>query len=264
MQWIYLSPHLDDVAFSCGGLVRQQIENGATASIWTICAGDPPSGKLSDFAEELHSRWETREDATRSRRLEDILSCKFLGATYRHLPIPDCIYRKANQDYWRDLGEVDGLEISTQPNFLYCTREALFGQVDPGETKLVQDLTDYFVKEIPATAEVVCPLTVGSHVDHRLTRSAAEELRKPLWYYADFPYTLEISGWLEQLETIGWKKYLFKITSDSLLAWQRATEAHQSQISTFWQSAAEMRNELQAYTDTIGGITLWKPPVSCV
>ena len=59
MEWIYFSPHLDDVALSCGGLAWEQSQSGSPVQVWTICAGDPPARPLSAFAEELHERWET-------------------------------------------------------------------------------------------------------------------------------------------------------------------------------------------------------------
>jgi hypothetical protein len=63
MEWIYLSPHFDDVAFSCGGLVWEQTELGDEVSIWTICAGEPPPGPVSKYAQSLHDRWKTGPSA---------------------------------------------------------------------------------------------------------------------------------------------------------------------------------------------------------
>jgi len=44
------------------------------------------------------------------------------------------------------------------------------------------------------------PLAIGSHRDHVLTRTAAERLGIPLWFYADYPYLVygdhTLSGWL--------------------------------------------------------------------
>lgn len=95
MHWIYLSPHLDDVALSCGGLVWEQSQAGEQVEVWTVCAGDPPPGPLSPFAEELHRRWKTGPEAAQPRREEDKRSLEFLGASPRHFPLPDCIYRRA-------------------------------------------------------------------------------------------------------------------------------------------------------------------------
>ncbi len=87
MEWIYLSPHLDDIALSCGGLVWEQVHSGSQVSIWTICAGDPPSQAYSDFARSFHERWGTGVWAVATRRAEDIVSCARLGAAHRHFPI---------------------------------------------------------------------------------------------------------------------------------------------------------------------------------
>ncbi|MRR32548.1 PIG-L family deacetylase, partial [bacterium] len=94
MQWIYLSPHLDDAVLSCGGMIAEQASGGDSIQIWTICAGAPPAGRLSPFARKLHQRWGTGRDAIKVRRLEDRAACQRLGAVSRHFPIPDCIYRQ--------------------------------------------------------------------------------------------------------------------------------------------------------------------------
>ncbi len=124
MSWLYLSPHLDDAALSCGGLIWEQAQSGEEVSLWTICAGDPPSGPLSPFAESVHARWGTGREASAARRAEDIRSCAILGAAFHHLSIPDCIYRRSPKT-----GEV-----------LYGSEETIFGPVHPEETLLVSKL----------------------------------------------------------------------------------------------------------------------------
>ena len=69
MEWIYLSPHFDDVALSCGGLLWEQAQAGEGASVWTICAGEVPAGQLSPFAQSLHERWEKGQGAAVQRRV---------------------------------------------------------------------------------------------------------------------------------------------------------------------------------------------------
>ena len=68
MHWIFLSPHYDDAALSCGGIIWEAVRRGAQVSIWTVCAATPPTGQLSPFAEELHARWETGPQAPLQRR----------------------------------------------------------------------------------------------------------------------------------------------------------------------------------------------------
>jgi len=57
MDWVFLSPHLDDAVLSCGGFIFELIQKGERVEICTICAGDPPPGELSPLAEMLHQRW---------------------------------------------------------------------------------------------------------------------------------------------------------------------------------------------------------------
>ena len=70
MRWIYLSPHLDDIVLSCGGMVWQQVQAGDVVEIWTIFSGDAPPGPLAGFAQELHARWQTGPEASAVRRAE--------------------------------------------------------------------------------------------------------------------------------------------------------------------------------------------------
>ena len=58
-EWIYISPHLDDAVLSCGGMIRQQVQQGERVQVWTVCAKENPYPQLSEFAQTLHDRWET-------------------------------------------------------------------------------------------------------------------------------------------------------------------------------------------------------------
>ncbi|MEW5868059.1 MAG: PIG-L family deacetylase [Chloroflexota bacterium] len=245
MDYIYLSPHLDDVVLSCGGLIWEQTRAGRQVGIWTLCAGDAPPGPLSPFAQSLHARWETGPAATARRRLEDIAACQRLLASCHHFDIPDCIYRRAGPP-----GQVD---------FLYASEEALFGSLHPAEEPLVQDLANELAQSVPTGAQLVCPLTLGNHVDHQLTRVAAERLNRPLWYYADYPYASQQSSQLEELRQQGWQPVRFPVSPDGLRAWQEAVAAHQSQISTFWPDLDSMRAAIQGYwAGAESGVILWQ------
>jgi LmbE family N-acetylglucosaminyl deacetylase len=174
MDWIYLSPHLDDVALSCGGLVWEQGQRGKAIAIWTICAGDPPGDAHSPFAESLHARWAAGPQAVVNRRSEDIVSCRRLGSIPRHFSIPDAIYRRSPS--------------GGAP--LYASDEALFGELNPEEDGLVAALRGKLQQALPPQVQLVCPFGIGGHVDHRLVRAAAESLNRRLWYYADYPYVV--------------------------------------------------------------------------
>ena len=250
-EWVYLSPHFDDVALSCGGLAWEQAQAGETVSVWTICGGDIPQGPLSPFAELLHARWGTGREAVEQRRAEDSVSCQAMGADYRHFPLPDCIYRRAGVDYWAQAK-------SAAREHLYASEEAIFGAIEPAETPLIAQLSARLGEALPAQAEVVCPLALGGHVDHRLTRAAAEALGRKLWYYADYPYVLRQMEDLQALEEAGAAKAVFPITAGGLKAWQDSIAAHGSQISTFWPNLEKMEEEMAGYRERMGGGILWR------
>ncbi len=244
MNWIYFSPHIDDAALSCGGLIFQQSQAGETVQIWTLCAGDPPAGPLTPFAELLHDRWKLGREAAGQRRLEDLDSCARLCAFPRHFPMPDCIYRRS---------EVDGAP-------LYPTEEAIFARLHPEEESQVSLLAARLALQLPPEVQLVSPLAVGNHVDHQFTRRALERLGRPLWYYPDFPYAEKESGFFDDLSQAGWRKQEFPLSPAALEAWGDAIAAHRSQMSTFWEDEAGMRSALQAYSETQGGVRLWRPP----
>ncbi len=244
MAWVYLSPHLDDAALSCGGLAWEQAQAGEAVSIWTICAGEPPPGELSLFARQLHARWQAGQNAPAIRRMEDSESCRRIGASYRHFSIPDCIYRRHPQT-----GE-----------FMYASEASLNGPLHPGDMQLVHALGDELQRCLPVEAIFACPLAFGNHVDHQLTCLAAEDYPRNTWYYADFPYVLRSHPQLEQLRLQGWKSRLYPISRGGLLAWQESIAAHASQNSTFWPGEPEMRRAVSDYLAEAGGIRLWRQP----
>ena len=242
MTWIYLSPHFDDVALSCGGLVWQQVQAGEAVQIWTICGGAPdPSQPFSPFAQSLHERWGTGPAAVAARRREDLASCRVMGARARHLAVFDCIYR-----------------TSADGQAYYASEEALNGPLHPDEAANAAEISRLRAVRLPRGAQVVCPLSLGDHVDHQLTRRAAEQIGRPLWYYADYPYVLRQPARLEELRQAGWKQETFPLSAAGLTAWQEAVAAHASQISTFWRNEATMRAAIADYAAQAGGIALWQ------
>jgi len=238
MKWIYLSPHLDDVALSLGGLLWEQSAKDISICIWTICAGDAPPGPLSPFAKSLHERWETGREAIVARRAEDVEACAILGASYRHFTIPDCIYRKNEQT-----GE-----------YPYKSENSLTSPLHPDEQPLVRALSQSLEASLTPEIQLVCPLALGNHVDHQLTRAAAEQLKIPLWYYADYPYVQAIPDW----ELKNMKPTVYPISVEGVTAWGDSVAAYRSQISTFWKNIPEMQVEICDYSRQMKGAILWR------
>ncbi len=241
MDWIVLSPHLDDAVLSCGGWIHQRVQAGDQVEIFTICAGDAPAGAFSLLAEELHARWGSGVDATALRRAEDLQACQQLGAFARHFNIPDCIYRRN----------------PTSGSPLIERNQDLFQPLPDVERPLVESIAAELAGWISAQCLLVSPLTLGGHIDHHLTRAAAEQTHRPLLYYADYPYLLQDEARFTAALDANWKTCTFAIPPASLAAWQNAIACYRSQISTFWQDEAAMRAAIEHYWRRGGGGRLW-------
>jgi LmbE family N-acetylglucosaminyl deacetylase len=262
MDWIYLSPHFDDAVFSCGGLLWEQAQAGNTVTIWTICAGEPLTGEFSAFAQMHHIRWESGEQAVAQRKLEDQLACQRVGAAYHYLPVPDCIYRRAGENYFGKRNKQKASRTIQDPGpeeHLYTTLEAILGPLRPEEDGLVGQVSAELSRTLPEHSQVVCPLALGGHADHRLTRRAAEAIGKPLAYYADFPYVLRSTPQVDELKLNGWQNTTRPISPPGVQAWYEAMVDHKSQISTFWDDLPALQSALESYVAQNGGATLWQP-----
>ncbi len=241
--YIYLSPHLDDVVLSLGGLIYEQTRQGDDVSIWTVCAGDPPTDRpLTDYGQMMHILWELGDDVPYKRSREDAAACRVLGASFRRYTVPDNIYR-----------------------YLPGTDEAVvkvpddnFGALEPVESYLIPPVTDWLRKNISDDAHIVAPLAIGHHRDHVLTRKAAEGLGIALWRYVDYPYVIrdqyDLADWIPETA----ERYTVPLTSADVEAWQEAIACYRSQLLMLWPDENDMRQAIQDYAQSGGGATLYR------
>lgn len=241
-MWVYLAPHLDDAVYSCGGQIFGQAQAGEQVVVLTVCAGPPPDGDLSPFAQALHAAWGlAAEQVVPMRRAEDQAACALLGAKAVHWEVPDAIYRR---------------DAHGRPR--YPDGEALFGPLHDEETALVHDLAARLRAWLSPTARLVCPLAIGNHVDHQLTRRAAEASGRVTHYYADFPYAARQAGAMEAVRQ-GWRMAAPPPSADRALhAWLEAIRTYVSQFGSFWEDDAALEAEVRAFTAQGGG-ALWIP-----
>ena len=250
---LYLSPHLDDAALSCGGQIAQRTAAGQSVLIVTVMAGDPLQPAISSYAQSLHDRWALAVDATAARREEDLAACQRLGAEALHWAVPDCIYR---------------LDPSTQQP-MYQSDVDIFAHIHPGEARLADEIASQ-LRTLPPAAQILAPLTAihrvnaehtGRHVDHQIVRRAAElAFAGQLAYYEDYPYAQE-PGALADVLVAGapWRAEVIPLTVGELRAKIEAILAFRSQLSTFWRSQSNLENQVSGYADHVGGERLWHP-----
>ncbi len=248
---VYLSPHYDDAALSCGGLIHQQTQAGQLALVVTVCAAPPDSNApLSPFAEEHHQVWGSPRDVAAFRQGEDQTAMEILGADYLRLHFTDAIYRGRPQ-----AGE-----------WYYTGREDLFGQIHPAEIPLIADITAAIIETVPHQPDTIlyAPLTVGHHVDHQLVHAAARRLRQQGYqvvFYEDYPYadptfsdryphTLEATLATPQADAL--RPQLRTLSEENLAAKIESIGAYSSQLPMLFGSETEMPPYVRNYARYVG------------
>lgn len=246
MTVIILSPHFDDAALSCGGWIAEARLRGEKMEVWTICTGLPGDDDFSPLAVQYHRNWAlSPEEVIETRSKEDLAAMQLLGVPYRYFGVTDGLYRKHPR--------------TNEP--LYPDEESLFSSLHPGDVDLVRLLATRLANALPQEeVTLVSPLTVGNHVDHQLVRAASENLPVPIWYYPDYPYTRKYPHAAPHLAPAGYRPQVVPMTEAALVLWQESVAAYDSQISSFWPSLEDMREEIRQLHRENQGILLWKPP----
>lgn len=171
---LFLAPHYDDVALSCGGTVAALVDAGEYPLIVTVFGGEPASTDLTAFARWQHERWGTDHGDTVATRLaEDREAAAYLGCATQTLPFLDAIYRGDS----------------------YLSDEALFGPLLPSDAPLIAAVVAAIVDLGGRAADTVVyvPLGIGEHVDHQVVYRAGRALAAEGWRvlaYDDFPYAI--------------------------------------------------------------------------
>ncbi len=191
---IFLSPHFDDVVYSCGGTLGVQVSVGLRPLVITIFGGAPEQGTtLSPFATDNHRKMGLSQDVNaviKTRRQEDAAALELLGVDYLWLDYPEAMYR-GNPAYYTNDTQLMG------------------GEGEPGDRGIDEELAELLValrKNLP-DAVWYAPLGIGRHVDHQIVCSAAYRLTQlgaKVNLYEDFPYVSRQAGSLvERLEEFG-------------------------------------------------------------
>ncbi len=238
---IFLSPHFDDVVFSCGGTIALQASCGLHPLVITVFGGTPPAGyRLSPFALEVHQDMGFGQDAgeaVEARRKEDAKALDYLGADYLWLDYVDAIYRG-------------------DPPY-YAQRAALFGEIHPDDLAIDRQLAEHLVALSERLPDAVwyAPLGVGHHVDHQIVSSAADRLVQRganVKFYEDFPYTTHPDDLARRLEELGGTLEPAYVEMSELLPLrQEAALMYASQISAIFGDKESMYRLMDTYTHNI-------------
>ena len=179
---IFLSPHLDDAIFSCGGLIAQLApERVRVVTCFTKSVLNPTGFAL---ACQLDKGLDPTVDYMALRREEDRCACEQLGA--------EC-------EWW---------DVPEAPHRGYASADMLFGRMLPSDAEVELELERRLRKLLGETyaQTVYYPYGAGDHVDHRLLVAAVHRVRKD-WprvrfvQYFDQPYTNKFAHRYPDIDT---------------------------------------------------------------
>jgi LmbE family N-acetylglucosaminyl deacetylase len=236
---VYLSPHLDDAALSCGGAIVAQRAAGERVLVVTLCTASPPAdAHFSSLANEFHQFWALAPAEVVSARLrEEQLAMERLGAESLWANMLDAIYRHPSA---------------------YNSRASLFGTPDEHDP-LVPELRTYLgnLRAQQPQAQFYAPLGVGLHVDHQIThRVATEVIGDTLKYYEDFPYVARPGALERRMTTLqGTFQPRTLMIDPTLAAKIRAINAYASQLAELFGSSEAMAPAVTAYARSVAPIT---------
>jgi LmbE family N-acetylglucosaminyl deacetylase len=242
---IYLSPHLDDAALSCGGAIAAAASDGARVLVVTLCTAIPPaSGPFSALAQEFHGQWALPPEAVVTARLaEDERAMMLLGVDWYWAGLQDAIYRMPER---------------------YTSRDTLFATPAAGDPlyaaarRLLAALHDRAPR-----ARFYAPLGIGSHVDHLITFDVARaaDLPAPVAFYEDVPYALAPEKVERRASQLPERRVPQVVPIAATLPRKLdAVAAYASQLAELFGGEAAMRTRLTAYAEGIlpgGGERLW-------
>jgi LmbE family N-acetylglucosaminyl deacetylase len=198
---VFVSPHPDDAALSCGGLIARLRDRGEPVTILTVYSGAGTLARLTPYQRLAlgfgsRKKWQPGDDAVLAeaapanasaaagvaptpeqvmavRRAEDESFVRFVGASVVFLNLPDAVLRGYE-------GDVE-----------------LLGEPRPDDPAPIEQLRAALAGLAPDALYV--PFAIGGHVDHRGARRAAMALlAEPgspyldrALFYEDFPYALK-------------------------------------------------------------------------
>ncbi|HXV93434.1 MAG TPA: PIG-L family deacetylase [Pseudonocardia sp.] len=203
---LFLSAHLDDAVLSCGALIATLARHCplTVATVFTE-AGEPPHTRAArSFLRQCAAA--DAEGLFARRRAEDREVLGGLGVRHVHLGAPDALFRRRSRAAPARLGRAVPELVHRYPTYRF---DIARGRVSVGDRTLLAGLTRR-VAELATTtgAELVfCPVGVGDHVDHLLTRAIGERTGRPAVLYSDFPYDLAAApdpGFLRERRLTPW------------------------------------------------------------
>lgn len=238
---IFVQPHYDDAALSCGAAAAQLAARGLPCRLVTVFAGDVAQDGLDAFAQRKQERWGLGglDAVLYTRREEDAAAACVLGCELAWLDHPDAIYRRG----------------------LYASDSRLYGEIHPSEAGFADGLAQQLRSQPGFTAQTVVyvPLGIGNHVDHQLVFDAGCVLAGQgvrVYAYEDLPYTMHSPHRLqERLDTVAaWTAEEVRHPVEAGFERKlRAISCYRSQLQTIFRFTPDWQASMREHALSRGG-----------
>ena len=170
---LFLSPHLDDAAFSAGGTIAALARDGWRVVVATVFTRSVPDPAGFALACQTDKGLPADADYMALRRAEDREAMRRLGVA---------------------AGDVLHLDLPEAPHRGYDSAAALFAGVradDPVDAEIERLIAPL----LAAADRLYLPLGLGNHADHLAVIAAADRLgHGEAWRWFDTPYVLRDQG----------------------------------------------------------------------
>jgi LmbE family N-acetylglucosaminyl deacetylase len=229
---LFLSPHLDDAVFSCGGLAARLADSGWRTVLATVFTATvlPVTGFA--LACQLDKGLTAEVDYMALRRTEDREAAAILG-----------------------FAEVRWLNLPEAPHRGYHSAPALFQDVlanDSIATMLTASLIDLAGQVRPDLTLV--PQALGNHVDHQVVVAAAKHVfgTAQCAYYRDTPYAIRQPDAAPSPQVPSGSVVIVPIDS-AMPRKVAAAQAYATQVNFQFQDPAALGRSLHAFALSEGG-----------
>lgn len=177
---IYVSPHMDDAVYSCGGQIALERARGARVLVVTVF-GDAGAARR----EGVFGDWE-------QRKREEIAAMERLDCDYLWLDAPDALCRPRRAS--------DIVRYALLP-FVSLSAGPLDGQ-------LLASLLVVCERLLAPGGRTYFPLGIGFHPDHRVLYALGRTLsvQLPVTFYEDIPYAQVDALRRDRLRYLGQKQ----------------------------------------------------------
>ena len=189
----FVSPHLDDAAFSAGGLISYLAKRTKVVVITAFTGAASDKHSLSALAYIKMCGYKSAEIGKfySARRSEDKALFNSMGVMPIHLGFLDALWRKKKS---LNLIEKFSTLFINEFRYIYPTHRLHIskGKIHKEDISNLRKLEKKLIEIVgeDKNSVVFCPVGIGKHVDHIMVREACTNVSPRVIYWEDIPYNL--------------------------------------------------------------------------